>query len=411
MNLQSVRRISSSVRSRSKSRRVATQAMWYVGAFYMTFLFATINRLVQQIVQETYFPLICFHAIFEPMQGLLNYLVYIRPRFLKLREQYPRAGPLQMLQMMVAVGRGDTIPAPDEHGSPLAPQPNQRQQSMLRVTDDYDDEEEARSELKLWRRVIKFASRARVPSGTSTTSNHENINNDVNNNSINSVNNNNSNNSLAQMDSHKEDMNHSASNPNDEGTRYPVSGGPQDTSSLELKALEVRLDDEIEELELLGSSFERRNRATRGNNNKNDLRLNSSNSSSQRARNWLSFGLLRETSFTRGEVTRNLARTQSHGAARPRRWSLVSFTESDRNMSNNAMATQAEAEEDYDDEEEEENDTVENIREGDNNHPVANGLLPSHEEFTDDEDIVDEDQDADQMASELREEAARPRDS
>ena len=72
------------------------------------------------------------------------------------------------------------------------------------------------------------------------------------------------------------------------------------------------------------------------------------------------------------------------------------------------MATQAEAEEDDDDdEEEEENDTVENVREGDNNP----GLLPSHEEFTDDEDIVDEDQDVDQMASELREEAARPRDS
>lgn len=53
----------------SKSRRVAGQALWYVLAFFMTFLFSTINRLLQLVLGHTFFPLVCLHATFDPLQG------------------------------------------------------------------------------------------------------------------------------------------------------------------------------------------------------------------------------------------------------------------------------------------------------------------------------------------------------
>mmetsp|Transcript_12561 Transcript_12561/g.29115 ORF Transcript_12561/g.29115 Transcript_12561/m.29115 type:complete len:286 (-) Transcript_12561:545-1402(-) len=71
------------------AQRVANQALWHVGAFCLTFFFPTLNRVVEQVTSQTYFALVFLHAVFKPMQGLLNYLVYIRPRYIKILTANP----------------------------------------------------------------------------------------------------------------------------------------------------------------------------------------------------------------------------------------------------------------------------------------------------------------------------------
>jgi hypothetical protein len=66
------------------STQVARQGFWFCGAFYMTWLFPTITRLVQVVSQTTPFPLIFISAIFVPtIQGFFNFLVYIHPRVME----------------------------------------------------------------------------------------------------------------------------------------------------------------------------------------------------------------------------------------------------------------------------------------------------------------------------------------
>lgn len=70
-----------------RSIEVFHQALCYLGAFYMTHVFSTINRIMQQRRGESYFALIVLHAFFDPLQGFLNFLVYRRPRYLRHRKQ------------------------------------------------------------------------------------------------------------------------------------------------------------------------------------------------------------------------------------------------------------------------------------------------------------------------------------
>eukprot|EP00577_Skeletonema_sp_RCC1716_P011571 CAMPEP_0113406384 /NCGR_PEP_ID=MMETSP0013_2-20120614/19480_1 /TAXON_ID=2843 ORGANISM="Skeletonema costatum, Strain 1716" /NCGR_SAMPLE_ID=MMETSP0013_2 /ASSEMBLY_ACC=CAM_ASM_000158 /LENGTH=421 /DNA_ID=CAMNT_0000292221 /DNA_START=80 /DNA_END=1345 /DNA_ORIENTATION=+ /assembly_acc=CAM_ASM_000158 len=68
-------------RRHAQSRQVAWQGLRFVGVFYLTWAFATVNRLLQLVNGGSYFWLMCLHTIFVPMQGFFNFLVYIYPRF------------------------------------------------------------------------------------------------------------------------------------------------------------------------------------------------------------------------------------------------------------------------------------------------------------------------------------------
>lgn len=54
------------------SRAVYMQALYYTCAFYITYTFATVNRLVQQVTGKTYFPIVFLHAMLLPLQGFFN---------------------------------------------------------------------------------------------------------------------------------------------------------------------------------------------------------------------------------------------------------------------------------------------------------------------------------------------------
>mmetsp|Transcript_30894 Transcript_30894/g.55983 ORF Transcript_30894/g.55983 Transcript_30894/m.55983 type:complete len:333 (+) Transcript_30894:115-1113(+) len=59
-----------------RSRQMFHQAVFYLGVFYITWLFVTINRMYQLITGESNFPLLVLHSIFGPLQGFLNFIVY-----------------------------------------------------------------------------------------------------------------------------------------------------------------------------------------------------------------------------------------------------------------------------------------------------------------------------------------------
>ena len=56
-------------RRHAQSRQVAWQGLRFVGVFYLTWAFATVNRLLQLSIGHSYFWLMCLHTIFVPMQG------------------------------------------------------------------------------------------------------------------------------------------------------------------------------------------------------------------------------------------------------------------------------------------------------------------------------------------------------
>ncbi|KAL3815478.1 hypothetical protein ACHAXA_000715 [Cyclostephanos tholiformis] len=66
-----------------KSRQVAKQALLFVGALYLTWIFTTISRIYNILTGKQSFLLQVLMAIFFPLQGFFNCLIYLRPRYLR----------------------------------------------------------------------------------------------------------------------------------------------------------------------------------------------------------------------------------------------------------------------------------------------------------------------------------------
>jgi hypothetical protein len=70
-----------------QSYEVFDQALFYLGAFYFSFAFSTINRIVELITGKSVSVLGFLHAFCVAGQGFLNFLVYRRPYYLKHRRK------------------------------------------------------------------------------------------------------------------------------------------------------------------------------------------------------------------------------------------------------------------------------------------------------------------------------------
>lgn len=106
-----------------RSWEVYHQALYYLGTFYATHVWSTSNRIVQFANGGTsFFALTAIHSFFDPLQGFLNYLVYQRPRYLRIRKQYPKSGRLVALYRIL---RFSYMGEPDSWGA---------QESMFPVT-------------------------------------------------------------------------------------------------------------------------------------------------------------------------------------------------------------------------------------------------------------------------------------
>ena len=71
------------------SRRVAKQGLWYLLPFYATWIFPVATEITEMVTGNYYDPMVVLVSFFLPFQGALNFMVYMRPRFLKYRRDNP----------------------------------------------------------------------------------------------------------------------------------------------------------------------------------------------------------------------------------------------------------------------------------------------------------------------------------
>jgi hypothetical protein len=72
-----------------RTREVALQGVFFVVAFWLTWVFGSANRIQNALAPAgcTIFALVFLHSWFVPWQGFLNFLVFMFPRFLEMRSQ------------------------------------------------------------------------------------------------------------------------------------------------------------------------------------------------------------------------------------------------------------------------------------------------------------------------------------
>jgi len=84
-----------------KSKKIAVQGLLYVGAFYITWLFPTMSRITELVAKKNYFPIQFLDTFLIPLQGFLNFLIYIRPRYIAYRRQNKDDGFWKALKTVV----------------------------------------------------------------------------------------------------------------------------------------------------------------------------------------------------------------------------------------------------------------------------------------------------------------------
>lgn len=86
-----------------RTRAVSDQAMWYLMTFLLTHVWSTTSRAAELASGGTFssFALTVIHSFFDPLQGFLNYFVYQRPRYIKIREKKPEIGQIGALSQML----------------------------------------------------------------------------------------------------------------------------------------------------------------------------------------------------------------------------------------------------------------------------------------------------------------------
>jgi hypothetical protein len=72
------------------SRVVFQQSLWYTAAFYASYTFPTINRVLQQVNGSSPYALLLLHAIFFPLQGFFNVLIYRYAFFHRLKQRFSK---------------------------------------------------------------------------------------------------------------------------------------------------------------------------------------------------------------------------------------------------------------------------------------------------------------------------------
>jgi hypothetical protein len=75
-------------------RAVATQAFLYVAAFLMTYLWGVVLKIMESGSYDAQdeanlFPILVLQAIMLPLTGFLNLCIYVRPRYLRCRSDFP----------------------------------------------------------------------------------------------------------------------------------------------------------------------------------------------------------------------------------------------------------------------------------------------------------------------------------
>lgn len=85
-------------RSSSSHEIFKWQSMYYLGAFYLTWIFLTITRAMQAVMnRQVPFWIALLAATFAPAGGFFNAIVYFRPKWIHQRKHHPEVGRFRTL--------------------------------------------------------------------------------------------------------------------------------------------------------------------------------------------------------------------------------------------------------------------------------------------------------------------------
>lgn len=109
----------------SRIRNVTIQAFLYVGVFLLTYVWTLILRLTENETDEEdpsaqeadLYHWMVLRAVFLPLMGLFNLLVYVRPRYLHRREHYANEGRLRSFGYVVCHAEGERAARDDRRVS------------------------------------------------------------------------------------------------------------------------------------------------------------------------------------------------------------------------------------------------------------------------------------------------------
>jgi hypothetical protein len=103
------------------ARVIIYQCLAYTAAFFLVWLFPSVNRIVQYRKDTNYFGLLLLQCFFEPLQGLFNVFVYRYAHFLRLQARYPH---MRVWDLVRYTGRWSCLGPPlglnDEKGIDLS---------------------------------------------------------------------------------------------------------------------------------------------------------------------------------------------------------------------------------------------------------------------------------------------------
>ena len=102
---------------RKYSKQVSAQAMYYLLAFFFTWTPATVTRCMQMMNAKVPYAMLLLMAIFTPMQGFLNFLVYMRPRWIAYRKKHPEWGRCMAFAMIFRNGSQQEASGQDKETS------------------------------------------------------------------------------------------------------------------------------------------------------------------------------------------------------------------------------------------------------------------------------------------------------
>jgi len=76
-------------RQNNRSQAIAFQGILYVSAFYVTWFFPSLQRMIELALNRNYFILQMFDTALLPLQGLFNAFIYLRPRIQHYHQTHP----------------------------------------------------------------------------------------------------------------------------------------------------------------------------------------------------------------------------------------------------------------------------------------------------------------------------------
>jgi hypothetical protein len=83
------------------TRRVAKQGLLYVGAFFITWMFPTISRIIELSGGTIPPTLVVLSGTFIPSQGIFNALVYFRLRYIRCRKKYSSKSKFWVMKRII----------------------------------------------------------------------------------------------------------------------------------------------------------------------------------------------------------------------------------------------------------------------------------------------------------------------